>query len=48
MTTNRSFTTHLGTSRRLGNHDAQIRKNRELNDSNPLLEQALVLVRTLN
>jgi len=42
------FTTHLGTSRRLGNHDAQIRKNRELNDSNPLLEQALVLVRALN
>jgi len=42
------FTSHLGTSRRLGNHDTQIRKDRALNESNPLLEQALVLVRALN
>jgi len=32
----------------LGTVDNQVRKNRELNDSNPLLEQALVLVRGLN
>lgn len=42
------FTTHLGNSQRLGNMDTQVRKNRDLNESNPLLEQALVLVRALN
>lgn len=42
------FTTHLGNSQRLGNLDNQVRKNRALNESNPMLEEALVLVRALN
>ena len=41
------FTTHLGNCQRLGTMDTQVRKNRELNESNPLLEQGLVLVRAL-
>lgn len=40
-------TCHLGLSQRLGNLDTQIRKCRDLNESNPILEQALVLVRAL-
>jgi len=42
------FTTHLGNCQRLGTVDNHMRKTRDLNDSNPLLEQALVLVRGLN
>lgn len=41
------FSTHLGHCQRLGTLDTQVRKNRELNESNPLLEQALQLVRAL-
>lgn len=41
------FTTHLGQCTRLGNMDTQVRKSRELNESNPMLEQGLVLVRAL-
>lgn len=42
------FSSHLGNCQRLGNIDNQVRKTRELNESNPLLEQALQLVRALN
>lgn len=42
------FTSHLGTSQRMGNVDNQVRKLYEVSDSNPMLTQARELVLALN
>lgn len=42
------FTSHLGTSQRMGNVDNQVRKLYEVGESNPMLNQAKELILALN